>query len=179
MRSKSNALRSQSLAPKPSVLTRATDLPAGRQVAHDKRGITFRSARNNRAIFSFLILPVIRRAEVDMGSLLPAQRFSRVVQVRRIGRRILRGIRRARKVQADRLECVLLREHNARPDQEVYRVFAESVARTLQARGFRTQVHAFETEQMGGQHMEWVNHVFIEVILRKPAPWSRPRVLTC
>jgi len=73
-----------------------------------------------------------------------------------------------RKQKADGIRLVLLDEHNARTEQERFANVATAVAREFTKRGLWTDVSAYETEQMGGQHMEWINHVVLEILKRQP-----------
>lgn len=108
------------------------------------------------------------------------ERMSRAAWTRRIRRRVARGLTRMRKQKADGIRLVLLDEHNARDEQERFGNVAETVAREFRKRGLRTAVYAYETEQMGGQHMEWINHVTLEVLTRQPTDshdYRRMRIL--
>jgi hypothetical protein len=103
---------------------------------------------------------------------LDRSRMSRDAWVRRIGRRAARGLQRMKRERAGGIRLVLVDEHNARDEQKRFEEIALWVAHRFRKEGYHTDVHAYETEQMGGQHMEWINHVVLTI--RKKAPSGEP-----
>ena len=93
---------------------------------------------------------------------------ARSVEMRRTYRRVARGLAQMRKKHADGILLVLLDEHNSRDEQAYFESVATAIGGCLKKRGFYVEVDAYETTQMGGQHMEWINHVTLTVRHTQP-----------